>query len=115
MTCTAHIWTLPPRCSALDLVPEDPSSAPLRSSALGGEAYLDTVRYRLGCLAAPLLRLLLTVLAALPDSRHVRKDAAAFAAAHHRLLCRAMADAAGTGGWLACAQCGVAGRVRGTG
>ncbi|KAG2438910.1 hypothetical protein HYH02_010705 [Chlamydomonas schloesseri] len=94
------------RCSALDVVPDDPTTAQLRpglSGAAGSSATTDGVRYRLNALAAPLLRLLLSVLAALPDSPAVCADAAAFAAAHHGLLCRAMGDAAASGsrgGWV---------------
>ncbi|PNW73920.1 hypothetical protein CHLRE_13g578100v5 [Chlamydomonas reinhardtii] len=89
------------RCAALDVVPDDPTTSQPRPGLPGCGA--DGVRYRLNALAAPLLRLLLTVLAALPDSPAVRADAAAFAAAHHGLLCRAMSDAAAAGsrgGWV---------------
>ncbi|KAG2487371.1 hypothetical protein HYH03_013942 [Edaphochlamys debaryana] len=86
------------RCSALDLVPEDPASAPLRGGAsAAAAASADSTRSRLNALAAPLLRLLLTLAAALPDSPALRADAAAFASAHHGLLCRLMSDAAGAG------------------
>ncbi|GLC49201.1 hypothetical protein PLESTB_000193200 [Pleodorina starrii] len=92
------------RCAALDIVPDDPATAPLRgglSAFPSASVSSDSVRFRLNALTAPLLRLLLTVLAALPDSAAVRADAAAFASAHHKLLCRLMADAAGVGtrGW----------------
>ncbi|GFR52149.1 hypothetical protein Agub_g14664, partial [Astrephomene gubernaculifera] len=66
------------RCAALDLVPDDPATS-LRG---GSSVSPDSVRFRLNALAAPLLRMLLTVLAALPDSAAVRADAAAFASTH---------------------------------
>lgn len=87
------------------MVPDDPTTSQPRPGLPGCGA--DGVRYRLNALAAPLLRLLLTVLAALPDSPAVRADAAAFAAAHHGLLCRAMSDAAAAGG-----ECGRSAHAR---
>ncbi len=90
----------PRRCAALDLVPDDPASAHLRAGLQPASSYSsDSVRFRLNALTAPLLRLLLTVLAALPDSAAVRADAAAFASGHHQLLSRLMSDAAGAGEW----------------
>ncbi|KXZ49324.1 hypothetical protein GPECTOR_22g918 [Gonium pectorale] len=83
------------RCAALDLVPDDPTTAPLRGP--GAVSSSDNLRYRLAAVAAPLLRLLLTLLAALPDHADARADAAAFAAAHHGLLTRLLSDAAGAG------------------
>lgn len=87
------------RCAALDLVPDDPATAPLRAglSFPSVAVATDSVRFRLNALTAPVLRLLLKVVATLPDSTAVRADAAAFAAGHHQLLCRLMGDAAVVG------------------
>ncbi|GIL51286.1 hypothetical protein Vafri_7316 [Volvox africanus] len=83
------------RCAALDVVPDDPVSASLRAGLAFPSVSSDSVRYRLNALTAPVLRLLLTVLAALPDSPAVRADAAGFASGHNNLLFRLMEDAAG--------------------
>jgi hypothetical protein len=83
------LQTLPrlARCAALDLQPEEPGFG----GASGASASL---RARLHSLAAPALRLVLAVLAALPHSAAAAEQAANFVEAHARALARVLRDAA---------------------
>jgi len=101
-------------CGALDLTPEEPG---------GGGGGPGSLRARLGRLAAAALRVVVAALAGAPGAPQVRAAAAEFAAAHGRLLRRALEEAAsrGAGGWepgavelrLAAASLGLLARLPG--
>ncbi|MEW5318153.1 MAG: hypothetical protein WDW38_009398 [Sanguina aurantia] len=73
-------------CRALDLEPESIHGNNLTSSS-------DSLRSRLPHVIAPTLRLLLSVLASLPESAAVRNDAAGFVLLHYRVLERLLREA----------------------
>eukprot|EP00798_Chlamydomonas_sp_ICE-L_P006432 gene6432-3061_t len=82
-------------CKALDFEPEDPSM-------LRGNQMTDSLRYRLHHLITPLMRLLHSVVASLPDSTSVKSDACQFVEGHYRMMERQLREAAspGAGAWV---------------
>jgi len=80
-------------CRALDVEPEDPGSVP----GPVGSGQMDTLRFRLQHLMAPTLRLVLAIVAPLPESNAVRHDARLFVGAHYRALDRVLREAASPG------------------
>ncbi|KAL4441042.1 hypothetical protein ABPG77_010473 [Micractinium sp. CCAP 211/92] len=81
------------QCRAIDLQPEEPGFGQFTGAA--------SLRQRLHQLLTPLLRLVLAIVTALPNSSAVREQARAFVDAHGRTLTRVLHDAASPGirGW----------------
>ncbi|CAG9460258.1 unnamed protein product [Pedinophyceae sp. YPF-701] len=83
-------------CQAFDLVPED--AAAVAMAATPGRS----LRERLQRITTPILQLVVTMLAALPNSNDLHRQAGEFAAAHARALVRMLHDAGdvrSTAGW----------------
>ncbi|KAL4457392.1 hypothetical protein ABPG75_012257 [Micractinium tetrahymenae] len=81
------------QCRAIDLQPEEPGFGQYTGAA--------SLRQRLHQLLTPLLRLVLAIVTALPNSSAVREQALSFVDAHARTLTRVLHDAASPGirGW----------------
>lgn len=81
----------------IDIQPEEPGFSSTTVAAAAGA----TIRQRLHSIIAPLLRLIVTLLLALPGNTAAREQTAAFAVAHARTLARLLRDAASQGvrGW----------------
>lgn len=75
-----------------------PLSFCIRAQSVGSRASSpDSLRTRVCLLAAPALRLVLALAAALPESGAVRADALAFVGAHARLMERVLREASSAG------------------